>query len=283
MKAVFEKIDLQEGQSLVIRGLDLPEFDAPWHFHPELELTFIRKSRGTRFVGDSIEEFAENDLALLGPNLPHIWQNPANQPGRSEAVVIHFSEGFLNNSIFLAPEFISIRQLIEKSKNGVAFPAQMAQQVGEKMTAMLTQDSFRRVVGLMEILQTLAGSQQARTLASIGYTHFTTPKDAEKMAIVFEYVRQHFTQVIRLEAVASLLHQTPQAFCRYFKKRAKKTFFDFVNEFRIGHASRLLIDSELSITEICLQSGYTTIPHFNKQFKRITGLSPTGFRKKHFS
>jgi AraC-like DNA-binding protein len=283
MKAVFEKIDLQEGQSLVIRGLDLPEFDAPWHFHPELELTFIRKSRGTRFVGNSIEEFAENDLVLLGPNLPHFWQNPATQTGRSEAVVIHFSEGFLNNSIFLAPEFISIRQLIEKSKNGVLFPATIAQQVGEKMTAMLTMDPFQRVVGLMEILQTLAGCQQTRTLASVGYTHFTTPKDAEKMAIVFEYVRQHFRQVIRLEAVASLLHQTPQAFCRYFKKRAKKTFFDFVNEFRIGHASRLLIDSELSITEICLQSGYTTIPHFNKQFKRITGLSPTGFRKKHFS
>lgn len=283
MKAVFEKIDLQEGQSLVIRGLNLPEFDAPWHFHPEMELTFIRKSRGTRFVGDSIEEFAENDLVLLGPNLPHIWQNPATQTGRSEAVVIHFAEGFLNNSIFLAPEFISIRQLVEKSKNGVAFPPKTAKQVGEKMTAMLTQDPFQRVIGLMELLQTLAGSQQARTLASVGYTHFTTPKDAEKMAIVFEYVRQHFRQVIRLEAVASLLHQTPQAFCRYFKKRAKKTFFDFVNEFRIGHASRLLIDSELSITEICLQSGYTTIPHFNKQFKRITGLSPTGFRKKHFS
>ncbi|MEQ8416178.1 MAG: AraC family transcriptional regulator [Imperialibacter sp.] len=281
MKAIFEKVDLEEGQSLIIRALNLPEFDAPWHFHPEMELTYIIKSRGTRFVGNSIEEFVENDLVLLGSNLPHIWQNPSNQSGRSEAIVVHFSEGMLNNSLLSSPEFATIRQLIEKASYGVAFPLELSKRVGQKLAHMVNAGPFSKVLGLMETLQLLATSNEARTLASVGYAHHTTAKDAEKMTIVFEYVRQHFSEVIRLDPVANLLHQTPQAFCRYFKKRAKKTFIEFVNEFRIGHASRLLIDTELSITEVCLQSGYSTIPHFNKQFKRITGLSPSGFRKNH--
>jgi AraC-like DNA-binding protein len=281
MKAIFEKVDLEAGQSLVIRALNLPEFDAPWHFHPEMELTYIIKSRGTRFVGNSIEEFVENDLVLLGSNLPHIWQNPSNQSGRSEAIVVHFSEGMLNNSLLSSPEFASIRHLFEKASYGVIFPLELSKRVGQKLAEMVNADPFSKVLGLMETLQLLATSNEGRTLASVGYAHHTTAKDAEKMTLVFEYVRQHFREVIRLDPVANLLHQTPQAFCRYFKKRAKKTFFEFVNEFRIGHASRLLIDTELSITEVCLQSGYTTIPHFNKQFKRITGLSPSGFRKKH--
>lgn len=283
MKAVFEKIDLNAGQSLAIRALDLPEFDAPWHFHPELELTYIIRSRGTRFVGDSIEEFADNDLALLGPNLPHIWQNPHDHIGGSKAIVIHFAENFLNNSIFLSPELIAIRQLVERSKNGIVFPQEIASSVGATMQTMVTMPPFDRLIKFMEILQLLAVTPNARQLASHGYTHQTTPRDAERMTLIFEHVRQHFRGPIRLETVAGLLHQTPQAFCRYFKKRAKKTFFEFVNEFRVGHATRLLIDSDLSITEICLRSGYATIPHFNKQFKRITGLSPTVFRKKHAS
>ncbi len=282
MKAIFEKVDLQSGKSLNVRELHLPEFDAPWHFHPELELTYIRKSKGTRFVGDSIQEFIENDLVLLGPNLPHIWQNSSDHQGGSEAIVIHFSETFLNNSVTLSPEFISVRQLFEKSKNGVFFPPVIGVAVGKQMERMLSADPLMQVIIFMNILHQLAASHVHSTLASSGFTHFTTPKDAEKMTLIFEHVRQHFNKEIRLETAAALLHQTPQAFCRYFKKRAKKTFFEFVNEFRVGHASHLLIDSELSITEICLRSGYSTIPHFNKQFKRITGLSPTEFRKKHF-
>jgi len=281
MKAVFEKVGLTSGQSFTIRSLQLPEFDAPWHFHPEMELTYIQKSKGTRLVGDSIEEFSKNDLVLLGPNLPHIWQNPAGQKGSSEAIVIQFPLTLLNDSLQQLPEFAGIRQLFDQSKNGVCFSWETSEKVGQIMSKMVEIPPFDRLIALLNVLQLLANADGGRMLASHGYTHQVTIKDAEQMTLVFEYVRQHFGQPIRLETVAGLIHKTPPAFCRFFKRRSRKTFFEFVNEFRVGNASRLLIDTQLSVTEICLQSGYSNIPHFNKQFKKITGRSPREFRKQH--
>jgi len=281
MKAVFEKIGFTSGQSFTIRSLHLPEFDAPWHFHPEVELTFVQKSKGTRLVGDSMEEFGENDLVLLGPNLPHIWQNPAGQQGHSQAIVIQFPMTLLNGSLQHLPEFAGIWQLLERSKNGVHFLPETSERVGRMMSAMVEMPPFDRLAALLGALQVLATSADGRMLASQGYTHQATIKDAEQMTVVFEYVRQHFGESIQLETVADLVHKTPPAFCRFFKRRSRKTFFEFLNEFRIGNACRLLTATDRGIGQICHESGYLNIPHFNKQFRKITGRSPGEFRKQH--
>lgn len=281
MKAVFEKIGLSSGQSFTIRSLHLAEFDAPWHFHPEVELTYIQKSKGTRLVGDSMEEYSENDLVLLGPNLPHIWQNPAGQKGHSEAVVVQFPMTLLNESLQHLPEFTGIRQLLDRSKNGVHFLPETSEKVGRIMGAMVNMSPFERLVALLNALQVLATSPGGRMLASHGYTHQATIKDAEQMTVVFEHVRQHFGKPITLETVAELVHKTPPAFCRFFKRRSRKTFFEFLNEFRVGNACRLLATTDWGIGQICHESGYLNIPHFNKQFKKTTGRSPSEFRKQH--
>lgn len=281
MKPVFEKVDISFGLSFSIKEFTLPEFDAPWHFHPELELTFIVKSKGNRYVGDKVEEFDASDLVLIGPNLPHLWQNPSNQQGDSQAIVIHFADDFLQINLKNIPEFESIHQLLENSAAGLVFGMQTATVAGKEMHRMTTLPPYERLVAFLNLLQMLATCDDFRSLASPGYMHQATEKDAEQLSVVFEYVRQHFQEEIRLETVASLIHQTPPAFCRFFKKRAKKTFFSFLNEFRVGNACRLLMETNLKVTEISYQSGFFNIAHFNKQFKRIAGLSPSAYKRKH--
>ncbi len=281
MKAVFEKVDIGFGLSFSVKEFTIPEFDAPWHFHPELELTYIVKSRGNRFVGDKVEEFAENDLVLIGPNLPHLWQNPSNQAGDSQAIVIHFSANLLQTSMKSIPEFESIHLLLEESATGLVFEREAAAVAGREMHRMATLPPFERLIAFLNLLQKLATAAGKRTLASPGYIPRTTEKDAEQLAVVFEYVRKHFHENLRLTDVAALIHLTPPAFCRFFKKRVKKTFFEFLNEFRIGNACRLLIETNMKVTEASFRSGFYNIAHFNKQFKKITGHSPVKYRLQH--
>lgn len=281
MKAVFEKVNIGIGLSFNVKKFTVAEFDAPWHFHPELELTYIMKSKGTRFVGDSVQDFSENDLVLLGPNLPHLWQNPAHHESGSQAIVIHFAEQFLNTDLKTIPEFERIYQLLQASRTGLWFGGETAFEAGREMNRMISLPPYARLIAFLNLLHRLAGTSDYRPLASEGYVHQSSAKEAEQLAVVFEFVRQHFQAPVRLEEVANLIHLTPPAFCRFFKKRVRRTFFEFLNEFRIGRACRLLLETNLKITDIAYRSGFSNIAHFNKQFKSITGHNPASYRRQH--
>lgn len=280
MKALFEHVTIGEQNSLLVKHIQVAQFDAPWHYHPEYELTSIIRSSGKRFVGDHIGTFDAGDLVLIGPNLPHFWRNdeeqPANQP--AEAVVIQFSAALGNLIQNHLPEAGAIRHLLARAPFGVQFPASVGQQVQNKLEQLTTLTGMEQLLAFLGLLNQLAFSPISTLLASGGYQLSVSEAETERMKRVLDYMVTHFKTEIRIEQIASVAGMAPAAFCRYFRRRTNKSFVEYLHELRISHARKLLTHNDMSIGQIGLECGFNNMSHFHRQFRRLSGISPLHYR-----
>jgi AraC-like DNA-binding protein len=273
--------------SFIVKELIEPHFDPNWHFHPHYQLFLVEEGTGTRFIGDSIKPFGPGDLVFLGPNLPHLWRSDQayfnKQSGlTTRGIVIYFSEDFLGNDFFGKQEMTSLRQLLNHARQGLEWHGPTRARAEAALQNMTKQPiGFDRVISLLTLLNDLSHASDYRYLTSPGYTNTVKPTETDRMQLVHDYVLGHFPDDLSLETVADLAGMTPPAFCRYFKARANKTFSEFVSEVRIGHACKLLINGKLSVTQISFESGFRTLSNFNRQFKDITGQTPSGYVKTY--
>lgn len=279
MKALFEKLMFNEQSSVLIRQFQLPYFDAPWHYHPEYELTYIVKSYGRRFVGDHVESFQAGDLVLLGPDLPHFWRNDEEfyQPDsclQAESVVTQFPAAFDERLLALIPEAEAIRQLLQRARFGLCFSPAIREAVADSLKQLVNQRGFPQLLCLLSILDQLSADRKARLLASDSFQLATGAAETERMKRVLEFMLAHFRSEIRTEQIASVAGMAPAAFCRYFKNRTRKTFTEYLNELRIGHARKLLVSVDLSAGQVGLESGFNSSSHFHRLFKLHTGMTP---------
>ncbi|GAB3793383.1 AraC family transcriptional regulator [Spirosoma humi] len=279
MKALFEKVMFNEQSSLLVRRFELLYFDAPWHYHPEYELTYIVKSHGRRFVGDHVEPFRAGDLVLLGPDLPHFWRNDDEfyQPDSihlAESIVVQFPASFTERGLASIPEAASVRELLERARYGLRFSSEMSQTTADLMEKLPQQTGLTQVLSLLAILNMLSTDQNAQLLASDGYQLAPGAAETERMKRVLEFMLRHFREEVRVEQIASIAGMAPAAFCRYFKNRTRKTFVEYLNELRIGHARKLLSNVDMSVGQVGLECGYNNNSHFHRQFKLSTGITP---------
>lgn len=282
MKPLFEKIPLTQQSSFEIREFKLPQFDMPLHFHPELELTWIVAGKGRRIVGDSIADYDEGDLVMIGPNLSHYWYSDKEyaKAKPSHSVVIHFNEDFVGKQFFRLPEMTSIHKLLKKTSRGIKVDHSVRDEITGRMQKLLTLDGSRRIFDLLDILDILAQSDNHVLLSSQGFNQYVNSVDCERVNKVCQYVFENFTAEVNLNKAASIIHMNPPAFCFYFKKRTCKNFSQFVNEIRIGHACKLLMETEKTVLEICFASGFNNLSNFNRRFKELHQVSPSVYRKR---
>ncbi|MDQ1087223.1 MULTISPECIES: AraC family transcriptional regulator [unclassified Siphonobacter] len=280
MKPSFEHIDALPDSSFTFREHILEAFDAPYHFHPEVELTLILSSRGKRFVGTNVSNFEAGDLVLMGPNMPHYWKNE-NNTDPAHSIVIQFKEEFLGPDFFKKPEFLPIARLLQKAKSGLHFYGKTAELASKELQYLLKASHFHRLLGLLDLLHTLTESKEVNVLDTSQFFAQLPKTDYERLNKIYAYMSENFRQEIRLETISELINMTPQSFCRYYKKVTKKTFVDSLNEYRIRYASQLLVsDGDLTVSEVCFQSGFGNISHFNRQFRQTTGLAPLQYRNE---
>lgn len=286
MKPILRKVDTGYNYSFSIREDICPYLDNHWYYHPEIELTLIRKGSGMRFVGDSIDRFNDGDLILLGSNLPHMWRcDPAYFEGRpdlqTEAVVIHFKEDFWGAGFLELPELKSIKKLLEKAKQGINICGETKRRLQGKMEAMLEAEEAQRIISLLNILSLIAGSNEYNVLSSIGFTKTYDLNDAERINRIYTYTFNNFQNEISLKEVAAAANINPHSFCRYFKSSTRKTYWQFLLEVRIGYACKLLIENKMNISQICYTCGFSTLSNFNRRFKTITGKTPMQYIKEY--
>ena len=280
MKASFKQLGSATDSSFLFGQFAYSYFDVPYHFHPEFELTLILKSEGKRFVGNQVSDFQEGDLVLLGPNLPHCWKNDGIGPeNSSRSIVAHFKEDFLGDSFFNNPETHAIKTLLDKAKSGVLITGKTRNRVAREMIFLLTVPPFQKLLGLLDLLNTIATSQDYEIIDNQSDKYDLSAIDLDRINKVYAYVIEHYTQDVHLETAAHLANMTETAFCRYFKKITQKTFLDLVTEFRIKHACNLLTTTDKQVAEVCFESGFGNISHFNKQFKSLMNESPLNYRK----
>ena len=258
------------------------EFEYPWHYHPEFELTYILTSRGVRYVGNSIENFQDNDLVLVGPNLPHCWVNSAadHQP-TSNAIVIYLKEEFAECAWMKTNEFAALHHLFELSKKGVKFEKSVSLKVKQHFFQLLTAPPFEKMMLLLQILNELSNTNEFHTLCDHGFSYDLNTSNNDRINVIYKYIQTHYQEKITLSAIAGQVHMSDEYFSRYFSKVMKKTFFEFLNEFRINRACKLLIETDKQISEICYDSGFESIPFFYRQFKRFKNCQPKSYRANY--
>ena len=278
---LFESIVPAPGSSLSVNNFK--EFNdenpASWHYHPEMELVYVNGGSGKRHIGNHISYYNDGDLILIGANLPHFGFTDRLTKNKSE-VVIQVREDFLGTDFFEAPEMTSIKQLLNRSKQGIVFHSPTKDSVGSQMEALLEQPMMDRLISFIKILQELSEST-AYTILNVENVHLESrPQDTARMDTIYSFVSTHFTTPISLEDISNKVSMTEQAFSRYFKNKTGKTFTQFVNEYRLVHACKLLSEKHLSITDVCFESGFNNFSHFNKKFKEFTGKNPSQYRNE---
>jgi AraC-like DNA-binding protein len=275
---------LTSKETFIFKDLTGPFFNPNWHFHPEFQISFIAEGKGTRFVGDQVVPFEEGDLVFTGPNLPHLWRSDdsyfsKNSNLTTRGLVIYFDHELLNASLLDKEEFYYINKLVENSARGMEFYGETRKKINKLLLNIADEKGFQRIIKLLEIIDILANSDEYNLLASPGYLNVFKGDDAEKMRLVYDYVMTNFKTKISLQEIASLLNMTTTSFCRYFRPRANKTFTRFVNDIRIGHARKLLLEDNLNISQISYECGFNALSNFNRQFKSIVNMSPHEYRR----
>jgi len=284
MKIMHEQVSFAPLTMLKVKWDDFPHFTYPWHFHSEFEIVYILKSSGKRFVADSIETYQEGDITLLGSNLPHFWKsdrpNEPSEETRVNAIVVQFHKDFFREEISFYPEFHAIQELLKRASMGIQFGRPAGERIGKMLKRLLKLNGLDRILHFIKLLDFMARTEQCRMLASKAYALGEQKEVGQRLDKVLHFITTYYQRNITVQEVANRIGMSEAAFCRYFKEKTGKCFVYFVTEMRVGYACKLLIENDLSISQICFECGFNNISNFNRMFKRQTGQTPGKYQQQ---
>jgi AraC-like DNA-binding protein len=280
MRARFQFIRLPESGSIQMFRAVGRSFTSFWHFHPEIEVKFVERSRGVRLVGDSMLPFREGDLVVTGPNLPHVWINDPAGPhelGYACALIAQFREDFLGAALGRTPEFAAVADLLQRSRQGLLFEGSIAAEAGNLIRDAGESAGLPRLLALLQSLNLLANAKTYRVLTSADYRPRLNQSDAHRINLACRFIQENLTGEVSRPAVAALVKMNEDAFSRFFHHKMGNTFSNYVNQLRVARAVHLMVEESKSVTEACYASGFNNLSNFNRRFRMIKGMTPTRF------
>lgn len=282
---MHEQLPIDEQNPVIARYFDYNRFTYPWHFHSEYEIIYVKEGRGERFVADNMGVFDSGEIILLGSNLPHYMRSADEYfsddcSKRVKGAVIQFQKDFMSYAIHSYIDLKPVKEILELSKRGIHFPYSGNEEIIERVEALPVYKGIDRLVNLLLLLNSMAKSNNKRLLGSRQFNNSLSLFSDDRLEKILSYVNYHYTEKIDIETIAAKIPMNVTAFCRYFKEKSGKTFMDHILDLRIGYACKLLSGTPADITQICIASGFNSITHFNRIFKRKTGLTPTGYKKQ---
>jgi AraC-like DNA-binding protein len=260
-------------------------FEYPIHHHPEFELTLIMRSSGNRIVGDSFEKYHKSDLVLLGPYLFHKWDDEdRSQSDRKpcRVITIQFDMKLFEMSLLSRKPFHRIKALLANANRGIRFTGKTYEKAVRIMVQLTSSKGLDSVIGFLKLLDILARSTESIFLASEGFKRTVIPTTSKRLHLAYQYILNNFAnQKLSINDVASEINLSDSAFSHFFKKYTNKNFTQFLIDMRLGYASKLLLDTDDLVGDICFKSGFNNIANFNRLFKKNHHCTPLQFRKMY--
>lgn len=259
-----------------------------WHFHPELEIILLENTGGTRIIGDSVQAFSGEELLIIGSNIPHTFIHEEKYlkktgSNKARAYVLHFRDNFLGQDFLALPELSSFTKFLTESERGLRASIETRQLVKPFIHQLSENTGAKRLLLLLEIVKHFAAAQDNSPIVSKGFIYNKPkPTDEDRLTTIYRFTADNYDQLIRIEDVASVINMTKESFCRYFKSKTAKTYFEFLIEFRIGNACRMLIENEMTVKDVGHSCGYDNISNFYHQFKTIMHKSPAQYQQDYF-
>lgn len=282
-KIMTEITPLSDKDSFYLVDRYKDSFNYPIHRHAEYELNFVSHCQGARrVVGDSIEEVGDFDLVLVGNGIEHAWEQAGCKSKRIREITLQFSRDLFGETMLNKTTMDSIRQMLDRSSNGICFGIETIMKVyGHLNNITKMEAGFDRMIQLVMMLHELAESDDYRVLSSSSFTSAPVTTDSRRVRKVQQYIQEHFKEEIRLQELADLVGMSPTAFSRFFKLRTGRSISDYIIDIRLGTATRLLVDSTMSVAEICYDCGFNNVSHFNRIFRKKKCCSPREFRETY--
>jgi AraC-like DNA-binding protein len=284
MSASLEKLLLNEDESFFIGIFQDNLEKSSWHYHNNFEISFITEGSGKRIVADSIEEFQPGDLVFLGRNLPHVWiadketRTPSNRT--LEMVFLQFTPNVLSQQLLVLPEFGNVKRALDFSERGIQIVGQTLNEVSEIMLQLPYLKSFERMLHFFRLMDIIGKSDSNIRLASEDYMRKRFKTGNKRIATIHEYLMKNYREEVNLKKLATLVNMAEGSLCRFFKENMGITLFEYLNQIKTEFACKLLMDMDLSIMEVGFDSGFNNLSHFNKQFRKTTGMPPSEYRKQ---
>ena len=259
------------------------KFDFPLHYHEAFELNFIQNAKGAkRVIGDHIEEIDELELVLVGPNLSHAWFTHKCKSKEIKEITLQFHRDLFDEKFLHRNQMSQIRMMFERSLRGISFSKETIENITPRLLDLTQKHGFDSVLDLMSILHDLSTSRNMRTLSDFSFQNTERISyNSRRIEAVMAYLNKNFEKEITLSEMSKLASMSEVAFSRFFKIRTGKTFVDTLNEIRLGNASRLLIDTTQSISEIAYHCGFNNLSNFNRTFKKKKHCTPKEFREEY--
>lgn len=283
-RVIHEITPLMGKDFLYIADRRKKEFTYPIHNHEVFELNFVEHAAGVRrIVGDSSEIIGEYDLVLItSPDLEHVWEQSECKSENIREVTIQFDMDFSDDGFMGRNPFNSMRSMLNEARKGLCFPISAIMRVYSLIDTLSTvKDGFYAVQQFLSILYELSKCDGARTLATSSYAKVDVESDSRRVLKVKNYISKNYMEEIRLNTLADLAGMSPSAFSRFFKLHTGKNLSDYIIEIRLGYASRALVDTTRSISEISFDCGFNNLSNFNRIFKKKKGCSPSEFRENY--
>ncbi|WP_299550559.1 AraC family transcriptional regulator [Seonamhaeicola sp.] len=272
---------LKEDDCFLVFDRERNDFTFPIHFHPEYEINFIHNAKGgKRIVGDHIGEIDDYELVMVGPNVYHGWENYKNDTTQTlHEITIQFPRDLFDSLLLNKNILKPIKELFKASKHGILFSKETILSVEERLNSLSRKSGFDNFMEFQSLLYDLAVSRDKKTLTNLSFEDQNDFHNSERIEKVYNYIKEHYDKKIKVEDAAAIINMTVISFSRLIKKRTGKTFTEFVNELRLGYATRKLIETNDGISEICFDCGFNNISNFNRRFKNKQGCTPTEFRE----
>jgi len=259
------------------------EFDFPLHYHEEVELNLIKNAKGAkRIIGDHVEEIGDYELVLVGPNLQHGWFGNGFGKDQVEEITIQFHKDFFDEKFLQKNQLSFIRSMLRKSVRGILFSQETTITLAPRIYGLHKKQGFDSVLELMSVLHDLSISRDYRILSDSSFNDAEIfSYNSRRIEKVIAFINENFYKSITLDEAAKITNMTESAFSRFFKLRTGITFIDCLTEVRLGHASRMLIETTKTIAEIAYSCGFNNISNFNRIFRKKKGCTPKELRESY--
>ncbi len=284
MSARYEQPVLGEDESFFIGIFQDNLGKSTWHYHNNYEISFITEGNGKRIVADSMEEFQPGDLVFIGSNLPHVWiaekEHRALSNRTLEMVFLQFSSNIFFPQLLALPEFSNVRRALELSERGIQIVGQTLNEVSEIMLQLPYMKGFDRMNHFFRLMDIIGKSSSNINLASDAYMRKRFTTGNRRIALLHDYLMNHYREEVDLKVLADLVNMAEGSLCRFFKMNVGTPIFEYLNKIKVEFACKLLMDPDLGIADVCFDSGFNNLSHFNKQFRKNTGATPSEYRKR---
>jgi AraC-like DNA-binding protein len=285
MKPAYERVEFGDDCSVRVYHRRLPRIPFEWHHHPEYELTLTLNSYGKRYIGDSIADYADEDLVLVPPNLPHTWSSNRSIDSTSSqvAIVIWFGGDWARRLADVCPEYAPLRDLLRRAACGLAFSRQVGAALREQVDKLLSNAPRERLAAALNVLCMLAEAPADPLASPSAFSDRTggpSGHEPERINRVLSMIDLRFAEPLRLSELCEAANLSERSLSRYFEQHMGESVGRYIARVRIGHACRMLAHTATPVSVVAARSGFPNVANFNRQFKALKELTPVAYRKQ---